>query len=135
MDSRQNKGKQTAPVLILGLGHTGCEALKALPYLKQYPEIELLGLDTDAQDIQNLRKAGVEGLLLGEEAVNGNGTSADAEQALLILRDSAEEISGHLENRRLLIAIAALGGGTGAAIEEVLNLADDRGILGKTAAA
>ena len=125
MEIKQNKVKQTAPCLILGLGHTGCEVLEALPYLRQYPEIDLLGIDTDAQDIQKLRKQGIEGLLLGEEAVNGNGTSADSEQALFILRDAEEEISKYLENRRLLIAIAALGGGTGSAIEEVLSLADD----------
>ena len=128
MDSKQNKGKTGAPCLILGLGHTGCDALGILPFLKQYPEIDLLGIDTDSTDIQNLRKRGVDGLLLGEEAVNGNGTSADNSQAVLILRDAEKEIEAQLENRRLLIAIAAFGGGTGSAVEEILSMADNLGV-------
>ena len=40
MDKKQNKEK--APCLILGLGHTGCDTLTALPFLKQYSEIDLL---------------------------------------------------------------------------------------------
>ena len=128
MDSRQNKSKATAPCLILGLGHTGCDVLASLPYLKQYAEIDLLGIDTDAAEIQNLKKNEINSLLLGEEAVNGNGTAADSEQAVLILRDSSSEIAKHLEKRRLVIAVAALGGGTGAAVEEILSLADDMGV-------
>ncbi|MBR4674085.1 MAG: hypothetical protein IKP00_06420 [Victivallales bacterium] len=128
MDSRQSKNKATAPCLILGLGHTGCDVLASLPYLKQYAEIDLLGIDTDAAEIQNLKKNDINSLLLGEEAVNGNGTSADSEQAVLVLRDASSEISKHLENRRLLIVVAALGGGTGAAVEEILSLADDMGV-------
>ena len=122
MDTKQNKGK--APCLILGLGHTGCDTLAALPFLKQYSEIDLLGIDTDSSDIQNLKKHGIDAMLLGEEAVNGNGTSADSRQAVFILQDAKKEIEAYLENRRLLIAIAALGGGTGAAVEEILKMAD-----------
>ena len=123
MDTKQNKEK--APCLILGLGHTGCDTLASLPFLKKYSEIDLLGIDTDSSDIQNLKKHGIDAMLLGEEAVNGNGTSADSEQATLILQDAQKEIETYLENRRLLIAIAALGGGTGAAVEEILKMADD----------
>ena len=128
MDNRQSKSKATAPCLVLGLGHTGCDVIASLPYLKQYAEIDLLGIDTDAAEIQNLKKNGIDSLFLGEEAVNGNGTAADSEQAVLILRDASSEIAKHLEKRRLLIAVAALGGGTGAAVEEILSLADDRGV-------
>lgn len=123
MDTKQNKSK--APCLILGLGHTGCDTLAALPFLKKYSEIDFLGIDTDATDIQNLKKHGIDAMLLGEEAVNGNGTSANTDQAVCILRDAKDEIESRLQNRRLLIAIAALGGGTGAAVEEILSMADD----------
>ncbi len=126
MDTKQNK--VMAPCLILGLGHTGCDALAALPFLKQYSEIDLLGIDTDSSDIQNLKKHGINAMLLGEEAVNGNGTSANSDQAVLILQDAQKEIEAYLENRRLLIAIAALGGGTGGAVEEILSMADDLGV-------
>ncbi len=126
METKQTKGK--APCLILGLGHTGCDALASLPFLKQYSEIDLLGIDTDSKDIQNLKKHGVDAMLLGEEAVNGNGTSANSDQAVLILQDAQKEIEAYLEDRRLLIAIAALGGGTGGAVEEILSMADDLGV-------
>ena len=115
----------TDTILIMGLGHTGCRVLESIASLDGYNGIDMVAVDTDAGDLKALEPKRIRTLLLGREAVGGHGTGGDYEQAKYIFMDSASEITREVSGRSLLILIAALGGGTGGAAEEVLKIADE----------
>lgn len=111
--------------LLIGLGHTGCVVLQALHSLAGYKELDFLGIDTDAADIKALEQLKIPVMLLGNEAVAGHGTGGDREQALYILQDAEAEITRKISGYRMLVIVASLGGGTGAAADEILRIADE----------
>ncbi|MBQ7650397.1 MAG: hypothetical protein IJS15_05520 [Victivallales bacterium] len=111
--------------LIMGLGHTGCRVLESLAILKGYSDIDSVAIDTDSSDLSNLSSLGVRTLLLGSESVGRHGTGGDQEQAMHIIMDAHDAVRKELAARRMLILVAALGGGIGGAAEEILKLADE----------
>ena len=113
------------PCLIMGLGHTGCRVLESLACLKGYSDIDSFAIDTDSSDLANLTSLGVRTMLLGSESVGKHGTGGDQEQAMHIIMDAQDAVKSELSERRLLILVAALGGGTGGAAEEILKFADE----------
>lgn len=113
------EGNKTS-CLVIGLGNAGCFSLKLLHELGNYPEIEIVGLDTDRAVVSDLTSSGIKAELLGENEVNGHGTGGDWQAGLRILSGSKAKIDKYLQNRKLLIVVAGLGGGTGAAAEKLL---------------
>ncbi|MBO4344912.1 MAG: hypothetical protein J5833_04105 [Victivallales bacterium] len=125
MRNESDKNAQKKVCLIMGLGHTGCRVLESLAQIKGYSDIDSVAVDTDSSDLALLESLRVRTLLLGQEAVGGHGTGGDQEQAMHIIMDAARNIEKEISGHRLLILVAALGGGTGGAAEEILKIADE----------
>lgn len=120
---RENKNNQN--FLILGLGHTGCAVLKSVSGKIDAKDISCIGVDTDAKEIEGLSEAGISSVLLGSDAVNGLGTGGDREMGRRIIADASEELLSKISGCRVLMAIAGLGGGTGSAVDKILELAEE----------
>ncbi|MBR6373141.1 MAG: hypothetical protein IKS20_08160 [Victivallales bacterium] len=123
--SNENTSQSQAPVLVIGLGHTGINALCSLANVGIGEDVQCLAIDADTKDLEIARQAGINTLRLGDEAQNGGGTAGDWTMGNLLLRDEAENIASLLDGRRLVIVMAGLAGGIGGALDGLLTIMEN----------
>ena len=126
MANSNGKSNQTqAPILVLGLGHTGINALCSLANAGVGEEVQCIAIDADAKDLEFARQAGIQALRLGDETQNGGGTAGDWTMGNLLLKDEAESIASLPVGRRLIIVMAGLAGGIGGALDGLLSIMEN----------
>jgi cell division protein FtsZ len=123
---RQEKEPVGIPrITVVGLGGGALRALQRYRG-EGWPEIELLGMDTDARDLE--AEPDLPGLRLGRDSLRGLGCGGEPEAGRQAAVEGREEIAAALGSPDLLFLVGCLGKGfaTGA-LPEVAALAAESG--------
>ena len=104
-------------IMILGLGGAGVNCVQNID-LSAYGTVRVVGLNTDLQSLQQSQLA--ETFLIGQNCTHGLGTGGNVELGLQASESDRERLYDLIKDQDVLVLVAALGGGTGSAVTQIL---------------
>ena len=119
---------QNTKCKIIGVGGSGCSAVKQLLYSKSNDiityknstqhEIEFYAIDTDVDSLNSCDE--LTRIQLGEKVSQGKGSGGSLELGRRAAAESMDEIQSIVSNTDMIFIIAGLGGGTGSAVAPII---------------
>ncbi|MEA3295901.1 MAG: cell division protein FtsZ [Patescibacteria group bacterium] len=114
-------------IKVVGIGGAGCNAVSRMMKC-QIQGIDLLALNTDAQDIKHCLAP--QKLRIGKEITQGLGAGMNPEIGRKAAEENREEISELLKDSDMVFITCGLGGGTGSGASPVIaEIAKNQGAL------
>lgn len=98
-------------ITAIGLGGGGCNVINGIISAEEIPHVRYIGLNTDAQDLDNCLAP--EKLQLGIKTCGGLGAQASPRLGKSAFQESKREVGLLINQMSLYCIIASLGGGTG----------------------
>ncbi len=118
---------QGVNIKVVGIGGAGCNAISRMMKCK-IQGIDLLALNTDAQDIKNCLAN--KKFRIGKEITQGLGAGMNPEIGRKAAEENREEISELLKDADMVFVTCGLGGGTGSGASPVIaEIAKNQGAL------
>lgn len=128
--------KQEPRLAILGIGGCGNNAIKRIVGSGISDKVELIALNTDAQDLEKCKMAAgdnsskLKTVQLGKNSTKGLGAGGKPEVGKTAAEESKEEIKEILKDSDMVIITCGMGGGTGTgAAPVVAAISKEMGIL------
>lgn len=105
-------------IKVVGIGGAGGNTIDRLCKAR-VPGIELIAINTDAQDLQ--KKRAFKKIRIGREATHGLGTGMKPELGRIAVEENLPEVEEALKDSDIVFITAGLGGGTGSGAMPVVG--------------
>lgn len=116
-------------IKVIGIGGGGNKVLLRMAQ-DRASELELIGINTDAGQLEELSQAGIKTLQIGERFTKGLGTGGDVSLGEAAALDDEEKIANVLRGADLVFITGCMGGGVGTGASPVVaRIAKEMGIL------
>ncbi|MBP7654541.1 hypothetical protein KA977_14055 [Candidatus Dependentiae bacterium] len=113
-------------ICVIGIGGAGINCIETnIIKNKSLLDVDVFAVDSDNQTLDKVRNSCVFPIQTGVTSLNGLSSGADLLNGRRAFKEKAVEIESILKNKKLVIIIASLTRGTGAAgIFEIINIAE-----------
>ncbi|MAW40028.1 MAG: hypothetical protein CMF27_03780 [Kiritimatiellaceae bacterium] len=111
-----NPFKKTPSFLFVGIGGSGCDAVKRV--CEQMPFVPVLLIDTDNRNVEGVSDDRI--FSVGENVTNGLSCGGDVELGRQSIEKEASRLRARFDAVDLLLIVTGLGGGTGTGATPVL---------------
>lgn len=120
--------QESPPIIkVIGVGGGGCNAVSNM-YRNGIKGVDFIICNTDLQALKNSPVQ--TRIQLGKRNTDGLGAGARPERGRQAALEALDEITGHIEDTRMVFITAGMGGGTGTGAAPVIaRMARERGIL------
>jgi cell division protein FtsZ len=123
----QDEKKSSARLIVIGVGGAGNNAINRIVD-DNISGIELIGANTDAQDLQSCKAPTL--IQIGEKLTKGLGAGGQPEVGEKAAEESSEDISSAIKGADMVFVTCGMGGGTGTGAAPVIaKIAKEQGIL------
>ena len=125
------KGKDEGPrIVVVGVGGGGNNSINRMVDAGYGTEVDLIAINTDAQDLQECHADAENKLQIGEKRTKTLGAGAHPEVGQEAAKENEEEIANLLKGAELVVVTCGMGGGTGTgAAPVVADISKKMGIL------
>lgn len=117
-------------IKIIGVGGGGNSVLRRIAAEHDFPGVELVAVNTDANQLAGLAGTDIRRVHIGADLTKGRGTGGVAALGEAAAKADAAAIKAELQGADLVFIIAAMGGGVGTGASPVIaKYAKELGIL------
>lgn len=123
----QDEKTSGARLVVIGVGGAGNNAINRIVD-ENISGIELIGANTDAQDLQSCKAPTL--IQIGEKLTKGLGAGGQPEVGEKAAEESSEDISAAIKGADMVFVTCGMGGGTGTGAAPVIaKIAKEQGVL------
>lgn len=127
IELEQEENKLRARLIVIGVGGAGNNAINRIVD-ENIGGIELIGANTDAQDLQSCKAPTL--IQIGEKLTKGLGAGGQPDVGEKAAEESLEDLSSAVKGADMVFVTCGMGGGTGTGAAPVIaKMAKEQGIL------